>query len=96
MPLDYDALYECAVFGETNAIGIDMTGDTRQNLVEDCPIRCRPLRFAIHIDRDGDAFISSIETNNVAFSGCGELPLHRLHYVGRARVSVRRELYHRS
>ena len=61
MPLDLDALYTCPVCGETNAIGIDMSGGSRQRLTEDCPVCCRPLVFAIEIDRDGDATIASVE-----------------------------------
>jgi hypothetical protein len=61
MPLDLDALYTCPVCGETNAIGIDMSGGSRQRLIEDCPVCCRPLVFAIEIDRDGDATIASVE-----------------------------------
>jgi len=61
MPLEVDALYTCPVCGETNAIGIDMSGGSRQRLIEDCPVCCRPLAFAIEIDRDGDARIASVE-----------------------------------
>jgi Cysteine-rich CPXCG len=61
MPLDIDALYTCPVCGETNAIGIEMSGGSRQRLIEDCPVCCRPLVFAIEIDRDGDATIASVE-----------------------------------
>ena len=61
MPLELDALYACPVCGETNAIGIDMSGGSHQRLIEDCPVCCRALVFAIEIDRDGDATIASVE-----------------------------------
>jgi len=61
MPLETDALYECPVCGETNAIGIDVTGGSRQRLLEDCPVCCRPLVFAIVVDRDGDGIVESVE-----------------------------------
>ena len=61
MPLESDALYECAVCGETNAIGIDVTGGSHQRLLEDCPICCRPLVFTIVVDRDGDCIVESVE-----------------------------------
>jgi hypothetical protein len=61
MPLEFDVLYMCPVCGETNAIGVDTTAGTRQRLVEDCPVCCRPLLFSIEIDRDGDATIASVE-----------------------------------
>ncbi|MDQ2992388.1 MAG: CPXCG motif-containing cysteine-rich protein [Candidatus Eremiobacteraeota bacterium] len=56
-----DALYDCPICGETNAIGIDVTGCTHQRLLEDCPVCCRPLVFSIAVDRDGDALIESVE-----------------------------------
>lgn len=61
MPLETDVLYECPVCGETNAIGIDVTGGSRQRLLEDCPVCCRPLVFAILVDRDGDGVVESVE-----------------------------------
>jgi hypothetical protein len=61
MPLESDALYECPVCGETNAIGIDVTGGSHQRLLEDCPVCCRPLVFAIAVDRDGDGIVESVE-----------------------------------
>jgi len=53
MPLELDALYTCPVCGVTNAIGIDTSGGSRQRLIEDCPVCCRPLVFAVEIDSDG-------------------------------------------
>jgi len=61
MPLESDALYECPVCGEANAIGIDVTGGSRQRLLEDCPVCCRPLVFTIVVDRDGDGIVESVE-----------------------------------
>ncbi len=61
MPLEFDALYVCPVCGETNAIGVDTTGGPGQRLIEDCPVCCRPLLFAIDVARDGEATIVSVE-----------------------------------
>jgi hypothetical protein len=61
MPLESDAAYVCPSCGETNAIGIDPTAGRRQSLVEDCPVCCRPLVFAIVVDRDGDAIVERVE-----------------------------------
>lgn len=61
MPLESDALYECPVCGEANAIGIDVTGGSRQRLLEDCPVCCRPLVFTIVVDRGGDGTVESVE-----------------------------------
>jgi hypothetical protein len=61
VPLESDALYECPVCGETNAIGIDVTGGSHQRLLEDGPVCCRPLVFAIVVDRDGVSIVESVE-----------------------------------
>jgi len=62
MPLELDALYACPVCGETNALGIDTTAGKHQRLIEDCPVCCRPLVFAIEVGRLGEATITSVES----------------------------------
>ena len=60
MPLETDLLYSCPSCGEENALGVDPTAGRRQRLVEDCPVCCRPLVFALTIDHDGDPVLQSI------------------------------------
>lgn len=61
MPLETDALYACPSCGEENALGVDPTAGSRQRLVEDCPVCCRPLVFTVRVDRDGDVLIERVE-----------------------------------
>ncbi len=61
MPLETDALYACPSCGEENAIGVDPTAGSRQTLVEDCPVCCRPLVFSVYVDGDGDVTLESVE-----------------------------------
>lgn len=61
MPLETDVLYLCPSCGEQNALGIDPTGGSRQTLVEDCPVCCRPLVFTVVVDRDGDATVERVD-----------------------------------
>ena len=43
VPLETDAAYGCPYCGEQNYTGIDPSAGTRQRLVEDCPVCCRPI-----------------------------------------------------
>ena len=61
MPLEADALYDCPVCGEKNAIAVDPAGGRRQRLGEDCPVCCRPLDFVVGFDAQGDAIVISVE-----------------------------------
>ena len=61
MPLEHDAPYGCPSCGAENAVGVDPAGGRRQRFVEDCPVCCRPLVFAVTIDRDGDVLVQSVE-----------------------------------
>lgn len=61
MPLESDATYACPSCSEINAVGVDPTAGRRQTLVEDCPVCCRPLVFAIVVDADGDALVETVE-----------------------------------
>jgi len=53
MPLEDDLAYDCPSCGERNFLGVDRTGGSRQEYVEDCPVCCRPLRFAVRVAPDG-------------------------------------------
>jgi hypothetical protein len=61
MPLETDASYVCPTCFETNYIGVDPAGGSRQRFVEDCPVCCRPIEFEIAIDADGDAVVRRAE-----------------------------------
>jgi hypothetical protein len=61
MPLEYDAAYTCPSCFETNYVAVDPSGGRRQRFVEDCPVCCRPIEFAVTIDRDGDAIVERAE-----------------------------------
>ena len=64
MPLETDIAYLCPYCGEENHLGVDPSGGSRQQLVEDCPVCCSPIRFGLRIERDGDAVIESVEAEN--------------------------------
>jgi hypothetical protein len=61
MPLESDAAYTCPSCFEENYVAVDPTGGRRQQLVEDCPVCCRPLVIVVTFDRDGDAIVESVE-----------------------------------
>jgi hypothetical protein len=61
VPLEIDAAYTCPYCGEANFTGVDPSAGARQQVVEDCPVCCSPIVFAVRIDRDGDAIIESAE-----------------------------------
>ena len=61
MPLEPDALYTCPACGEPNALGVDPSAGSRQVLIEDCPVCCRPLVFVIAIDAEGDVLVERVE-----------------------------------
>jgi hypothetical protein len=61
MPLETDASYACPMCAETNYVGVDPGGGSRQRFVEDCPVCCGPIEFEVVIDRDGDAIVLRAE-----------------------------------
>jgi predicted RNA-binding Zn-ribbon protein involved in translation (DUF1610 family) len=65
MPLETDAAYACPYCGEQNYYsGVDPSAGTRQRLVEDCPVCCRPIVLTIRIDGEGDALVESAEAES--------------------------------
>ena len=64
MPLETDVAYVCPYCGEENYLGVDPAGGTRQRLIEDCPVCCSPIAFAVRVDRDGDAVLESVAPDN--------------------------------
>jgi hypothetical protein len=61
MPLEAEASYTCPACFETNALGVDPSGGRRQRFVEDCPVCCRPIEFAVTFDAAGDPVVESCE-----------------------------------
>ncbi len=61
MPLENDAAYTCPACFETNYVGVDSSGGTRQRFVEDCPVCCRPIDFDLRIDAEGYGTVRSAE-----------------------------------
>lgn len=64
LPLETDAAYTCPYCGEQNYTGIDPSAGTRQRLIEDCPVCCRPIVLTIRIDAEGDALVESAEAES--------------------------------
>jgi hypothetical protein len=64
MPLESDIAYQCPYCLEENYLGVDPSGGSQQRLIEDCPVCCRPIAFAIRLDRDGDAIVESAEAES--------------------------------
>jgi len=42
-------------------VAVDPSGGRRQRFVEDCPVCCNPIEFAVTFDREGDAIVESAE-----------------------------------
>jgi len=61
VPLENDAAYLCPRCSEQNFVAVDPSGGRRQRFVEDCPVCCNPIQFAVMIDRDGDVVVESAE-----------------------------------
>ncbi len=61
MPLESDVSYTCPACFEDNAVGIDPGGGSKQRLIEDCPVCCRPIVFTVARERSGDFVLVSAE-----------------------------------
>jgi len=61
VPLESDAAYLCPRCSEQNFVAVDPSGGRRQRFVEDCPVCCNPIEFAVTFDREGDAIVESAE-----------------------------------
>lgn len=49
-----EAEYVCPACGETIVVPVDLSGGTRQEYGEDCPVCCRPLVITVRIGADGE------------------------------------------
>ena len=61
VPLESDAAYTCPRCSELNYVAVDPSGGRRQKFVEDCPVCCNPIEFAVTFDHEGDAIVESAE-----------------------------------
>jgi hypothetical protein len=64
MPLEPDAAYTCPYCGQENHVGVDPTAGSRQRFVEDCPVCCSPISFAVRIEEGGDPIVESAERDD--------------------------------
>lgn len=54
----------CPYCGENLEVLID-TSEDEQDYIEDCQVCCRPIRFLVQIDNDGDAMVIVQDENDV-------------------------------
>lgn len=54
-----ESSYVCDHCGTENDIVVDLSGGSEQELVEDCPVCCRPHALRITVERDGDVGVHS-------------------------------------
>ena len=49
-----EASYVCDWCGEEIVVPLDVSGGSRQEYVEDCPVCCRPNIVTVELDEDGE------------------------------------------
>jgi hypothetical protein len=49
----------CPYCGEPMQMQVDARDGADQNFVSDCEVCCRPIRFHVRIEEDGDAVVSA-------------------------------------
>lgn len=54
-----EASYLCDHCGTENAVVVDLSGGSEQELVEDCPVCCSPHELTIFVERDGEVAVRS-------------------------------------
>lgn len=54
--------YTCPSCGESIQIVVDVSGGSKQQYIEDCPVCCNPNQLRIHVDRDGQATVDAVST----------------------------------
>lgn len=52
-----EATYICDSCGEEIVVPVDISGGSRQDYVEDCPVCCHPMTLHVEIDDDGEAHV---------------------------------------
>ncbi len=51
--------YICNSCGEEIVVPIDLSVGPEQEYVEDCPVCCHPNVIRVHVNGDGEAFVTS-------------------------------------
>lgn len=53
-----EAAYICSHCGEEIVVPVDVSAGRDQTYVEDCPVCCRPHVIHLHIDGDGELWLT--------------------------------------
>jgi hypothetical protein len=53
-----EASYTCNFCGEEIVVPVDVSAGREQTYVEDCPVCCRPHVIHVHVDRDGELWLT--------------------------------------
>ena len=61
-----EASYTCDSCGEEIVVPIDLSAETSQEYVEDCPVCCRPNVIHVEVDEDGDVRVWEREQHAAA------------------------------
>jgi hypothetical protein len=56
--MDNEATYVCNYCGEEIVVPVDLSAGRDQTYVEDCPVCCRPHVINVHIDREGELWLT--------------------------------------
>ena len=51
--LESEQKFICPYCGSANTIGLDITGGSRQVLITDCEVCCRPIKLTASADAEG-------------------------------------------
>jgi DNA replicative helicase MCM subunit Mcm2 (Cdc46/Mcm family) len=54
-----EASYVCQACGEEIVVPVDPSEGEDQDLVEDCPVCCRPMRLRVTVEPDGSVRIDA-------------------------------------
>lgn len=54
-----EASYVCHACGEEIVVPVDLSEGEEQDLIEDCPVCCRPQHLHISVDPDGGVRVDS-------------------------------------
>jgi hypothetical protein len=53
-----EAAYICNFCGEEIVVPVDLSAGPDQTYIEDCPVCCQPHVIHMHIDPDGEAWLT--------------------------------------
>lgn len=52
--LENDQDYNCPYCGQLNSLRVDRTGGSRQHLITDCEVCCKPIEIELDVFGDGE------------------------------------------